>query len=176
MLRPLIRCDAYKRPVTHAFLSQPSVLAGLYAIGLLLIVGAALLWHRRVLRTDALARRWLTVAGKIESADVVEHWGDSRQYEPRILYGYSVDGRWMEGRHLRVGGPARRYLNRRGQAEAMIAPYRPGAAVTVHYDPQRPDRSVLEMRPSLAGVQPLFLGGCVAIGVAIALSLGLRLP
>ena len=122
-------------------------------VALLGAIGA--LWsglaHRRSRALVHAARRWRDAPGKVVATDVEQRGtstgaGGNSYYVPLIRYTYVVNGREREGARLRFGMTTART---RGGAGKMLAPYPAGAAVQVRYDPDDPDRSVLE--PGKAG-------------------------
>ena len=104
---------------------------------------------------------WPTADGVVVTAEVVERssrGGD--EFEPRIAYAYVVTGRPYTGHVVRSGGFE--YGNR-ARAEAKLAEYPVGSAVTVRYDPGDPGRAVLE--PGGGGDWWLFTGAGIASAV-----------
>ena len=153
---------------------------GYLGIFVALIGGIGALWsglaHRKARASVAAAKRWREAPGKV-IATHVEHRDASSgsahyaYYVPTIRYAYVVNGREQEGERLRFGMPSARS---RRAAEAMLAPYPAGAEIKVHYDPDRPDQSVLEpgkmgsnllVAAILCGV--VFLGGAAIIVLAV---------
>lgn len=91
---------------------------------------------------------WPTVKGEI-LASRVEILGSNsgRTYRSYVRYGYEAgsDGNgssWYEGEQM--GPDAIEKRESRFQAEAELAPYPKGAIIDVYYNPNRPDRSMLE--------------------------------
>ena len=139
-------------------------------------LGAALaLWgglgHRRARALMEAATRWPEAPGKVIAADVERRGGGATAnrntyYRPLIRYTYVVSGREREGSRFRFGMTSART---RAGAEKMLAPYPPGAAIKVRYDPEYPDQSVLEpgktgsslLFGAIAGVLLLLAGGAI---------------
>jgi uncharacterized protein DUF3592 len=122
------------------------------------------------LREAAAMKHWPVAQGRVLSAKVEEYresvsrgTGGPRDrmtlYRPVLLYEYEVAGKRFRGRRI-TQSPG---LNRGVPefAEKVVARYPGGSAVTVRYNPKRPDESVLE--PRLPG--SWILGA--AIGVAL---------
>jgi hypothetical protein len=83
-------------------------------------------------------RRWPTADATVVFSEVVERTGKTHEWCVQVGYRYSVDG----GRQ----GGAKRWecsASRTG-AEAKLAMVAPGQRLAVHYDPARPQRSVLQ--------------------------------
>ena len=123
---------------------------GYLGIFVALVGGIGALWsglaHRKARAFVEAAKHWREAPGRVISAQIEERdggTGSSRYvyYVPRIRYAYVVNGREWEGGRLRFGMPSAR--SPRG-AEAMLAPYPAGAEIKVHYDPDKPEDSVLE--------------------------------
>ena len=93
-------------------------------------------------RRVVAAARWPVVDGRVVKAEVESSgW----QYLPRVSYAYVVAGQGYASDRTRPGGTP--YFYSQAQAEAALAPYQPGGPIAVHYDPERPDRAVIEAKP-----------------------------
>jgi hypothetical protein len=113
------------------------------------------------------AESWPATIGRVISAEVRVEQGMERHgersvwYNPVVRYTYQAAGRSFEGARLRFGETRNA---KRNKAEEAIAPYRPGASVTVRYDPDKPHDAVIEtVKPgplylAMAAVGLLFLG------------------
>lgn len=100
--------------------------------------------HR--LRIGRRSRDWPTAPGEVTSTGIAaEGGGDDTEvtYVPELRYEYEAAGeRYVSSRH---GFGTMPTFSERSAARAWIDErYPDGGAVTVHYDPDRPDRSVLE--------------------------------
>lgn len=96
------------------------------------------------------ARSWVSVPGKIVSAKSVQRKvarslssandedGEMRNFA-EIIYAYEVAGRKLRGERLSIGAD----LGNSEVAEKLKR-YKPGMAVTVHYDPRKPENAVIE--------------------------------
>jgi hypothetical protein len=112
-----------------------------------LSLGALAAWFVfRDRRRARAARAWPATSGRIVTSSVEEKRlpGDrpNVRFAPRVAYEYEVEGRRYQSERiafrdvfwsLAPQGPA-----------AQVARYPEGAAVTVYYDPQRPQDAVLE--------------------------------
>lgn len=91
------------------------------------------------------SRRWPTTSGVVTSTDVSRSGGgdDSEvTYVPELRYEYEVEQASYVG--SRYGFGKQQTFDRRSAAHSWIGEHYPeDAEVTVHYDPDRPDRSVL---------------------------------
>lgn len=125
------------------------------------------------LRGQANAKAWAEAAGRWPittatirtSGIVVQGTFRNPRWIPALDYTYSVNGREFTGNCLCYG-----YIgtNTPEAAQAMISRYPAGAVVPLHYDPARPEYSVLEPRVTtnlvwgiVAGI-PLIILGVVA--------------
>lgn len=150
------------------------VLAAMIAGGVACTVYAALAWHLRV-RAAARASGWPVTDGEILSAEIVVHRSDDGdEYEPQVRYAYRVAGHRLTGDRLRVG--TRRIRSERAIARAAIAHYRAGDRVRVHYDPARPERSVLEPAPTGSGLRPWLLCGLFLLASSAYVAVTLLFP
>lgn len=117
-----------------------------YGLGGLLVIGS--LWYLgwSYARVWA-ANDWAEVAGRVEAASVrtdtsTDEDGDSvASYVPQVTYTYSVGGRAYRSDDLYL--IAATGFSEAAEAEAVIAPYRPGSAVDVYYDPDNPADAAL---------------------------------
>lgn len=99
--------------------------------------------------TDLRSRRWPTTTGTVTATgvDVRSGGGDERSsktvYVPGLQYEYTIDGTsYVSTRYALVGGEPD--FDSRAAALSWIEDNYPvDAEVTVHYDPDRPDRAVL---------------------------------
>ena len=83
-------------------------------------------------------RRWPTAGATVVFSEVVERTGKTHAWCVQVGYRYSVAGG-------RQGGAKRWECSAsRAGAEAMLAQVAPGQHLEVHYDPARPERSVLQ--------------------------------
>lgn len=129
--------------------------------------------HVRAVGKAKAAETWPTVAGRVVSCRIdVEESRDSdgnssTWYNPVVVYGYSIAGRELEGTRLRFGNY--RSASRK-KAEAAIAPYAPGTAPLVRYNPQKPEECVLETKkPGPIYLVMAFVGLIfLAIGIIVA--------
>lgn len=111
-------------------------------IGLFLVINY--LRHRS---KHQASETWVPVEGKVIKSSVREDYstdsdGDSvTTYYPEVEYVYSFLGKEYQGKQIafgpKIGGS-------RSRAEKTIAKYSSGDTVTVYYDPNKPEESVLE--------------------------------
>jgi hypothetical protein len=139
----------------------------LIALGVVWMAGLAFIHVRAVGKAKA-SETWPTTIGKILSSEVlVEESRDgegSTWYNPVVAYSYSAAGRTIEGSRIRFGNVRR---GSQKKAEAVLANYRPGAPVTVRYNPEKPDEAVLETQKPGPLYLVLALGGLVFIAVGL---------
>lgn len=161
----------------YDLLAPGIILAGAFLIFLLMALIAAAQW-----RKVAAARRWPVAHGTILESRVAESTdGDGGlDYRAVITYQYQVGGQGYTNNLLAFGS---RSLTEGGvagerKAHATVARYPVGGHVEVHYHPERPEQSVLEIRSVVAtllvvvGVIFLFAGMFVAAVVLIANTAG----
>ena len=89
----------------------------------------------------------------------VESWEDSdgdRSYAPSVTYQYKVNRIRYNGDRISFGDHAG---GSSSLAKSLVHRYRAGREVHVYYDPDRPDRSVLEPGQTLGTLLPLAFGG-----------------
>jgi hypothetical protein len=124
------------------------------------------MWNRKHVRK---AFPWLVTRGRIVSSKTESyvaldggHSGSQhRYYRALVEFAYTVDGQEY---HNTVGEPG----TVRASAEAEAARYIVGTELDVHYDPQDPTHSALEIDDNMVldGRASLFVG-LVSLAVAI---------
>ncbi|MFH2052469.1 MAG: DUF3592 domain-containing protein [bacterium] len=112
---------------------------------------------------------WPTVTGTIISSRTQTRQTDGKnEYMPSLSYSYTVEGRNLVGSRITASEV---YQKNRQSAEEIVRRYAVGTEVQVHYDPEAPERAVLE--PGLPGNVKILLGGggvCIFLAVAISVS------
>jgi hypothetical protein len=115
------------------------------------IIAAALANAIFELASAKLSTRWLAVDGCVTDSAVkaVEHsrrawigWETYYSYRPAVAYEYEAAGRQYKNDLIAFGLGS---LDTREEAEAMLGRFPKGARVRVHYDPDDPQSSVLQM-------------------------------
>lgn len=98
------------------------------------------------LRQSTRPQSWPTTTGQITDSSVRSTTNSSGRlgvdvvYFPDVKYNYTIAGRaYLGGNVYRGKGP-----DDAPSAQAVVDRYRPGSRVSVYYDPQAPDQSVLE--------------------------------
>lgn len=133
-------------------------------VGLAFIISA--LVSRQRVKT---AESWPTIPGTVLSTEVKVHVTRSngmttRTYEPIVHYQYILMGQPYESKRLSFGSPRMKD----DQAEAITAKYATGSTVTVHYDPNKPEKSVLEI--DARGFKTLLVTGGLFVVMGIVLA------
>ena len=142
----------------------------LVALGVVWMAGFAFI-HFRAAGKARASETWPTAIGKVISSEVrVEESSDpddrSTWYNPVVSYSYDVGGRTLEGSRIRFANMRR---GSRAKAEEIAGRYRPGAPVTVRYNPARAEEAVLETQKPGPLYLVLALGGLVFIAVGLVL-------
>ena len=105
-------------------------------------------------------RNWPTTPGQVESKDikVENNYSEEGQpyqvFTPRISYRYTVDGVEYTSSRRCFGD----YGSTEKRAERVVRAYTVGQTVSVHYDPQHPEASVLEPGANWAILAALVMG------------------
>lgn len=91
---------------------------------------------------------WLSTTGRVLSSQMGGHWSemtDSTAYlnEAQIRYEYTVNGQVYQSRNVTLQDTSTSSLQ---PQQEILARYPVGQLVTVHYDPQQPGHSALELR------------------------------
>ncbi|MBC7929887.1 MAG: DUF3592 domain-containing protein, partial [Rubrivivax sp.] len=139
----------------YDLLAPGIILAGAFLIFLLMALIAAAQW-----RKVAAARRWPVARGTILESRVAES-NDSDgglDYRAVITYQYQVGGQGYINNLLAFGARSLMEGGVAGEkkAYATVARYPVGGHVEVHYHPERPAESVLEIRSAVAKLLVIF--------------------
>ncbi|QRN84117.1 DUF3592 domain-containing protein [Chloroflexota bacterium] len=122
-------------------------------IGIVLII----LYFRNKAKSKA-SQSWPSVMGQIVERKVKvdtsydEDGISSTSYLPQVTYSYTANGAVYESHRVAFGSTPSFNSNRK--AEEFLTPYIEGASVTVFYNPEKPEESVLTqtMRSMTAGL------------------------
>lgn len=119
------------------------------APALMAVIGLAVVgFGLRQFRTGFGSRNWPTVDATVTAASVsVKGGGEdtSTRYVPEFHYEYDVDGAAYVGSRYSFGGSEDPSFGSREEAREWIDEHCPvDAEISVHYDPERPDVSVVE--------------------------------
>lgn len=119
-------------------------------------------------RLGQASTSWPTVDGQIASAKLDSTRSDGKtKYQPAVSYNYTVDGTSYAGTRI----SAISSYSSRTKADAVLARYRTGTRVTVHYDPANPRSSVLEPGAGRDAVLILIAAAaCLVLAVVILIS------
>jgi hypothetical protein len=141
---------------------------------LLILPGLALVLYGAVqfaLGRAEVARfaRWPEVQGAILSAgheivDFRTKYGDGWYWRPVLRYRYSVAGTAYKGKTAWLGWHPR--MQSEAEANAFLADFPEGLAVTVRYDPADPARSALFAAVDYGWVLALLIPGLVVLVAA----------
>lgn len=139
------------------------VVAALLLLGGVMVVGFSLETHRHAGESPG----WPTVKGEVVSSRVAGMGGGRAGggYRAELEYQYRVDGKHYTGRRVSFGRA--RGDRSQAHAEVIVDRYPAGAAVTVHYRPDRPAVSVLEPGGRAPPLVPLLLSSLFFIGAIL---------
>jgi hypothetical protein len=146
-----------KRNIWGSFLE--AVLFG----GIFLAIGGGIsFWGWNILQNAKASSSWPTAQGNVISSDVSysSNADGGESYSPEVIYQYTVNDQHYESHTIKFGENS--YSSRR-KAEGIASSYPVGKEVTVYYDPQNPERSVLE--PGVSGGSYIVLGIGVLFGL-----------
>ena len=157
-------------PINGVFLICLALLVG--GLGIFLMVMGLL-----SLQQGKEARHWKVVAGRITKSTLEEKrvdtsYGDGLRrsevgYQPQVEYQYRAGDETLAGKQISL--VEKQFTQKAGQK--ALEKYPVGAVVQVHYDPDDPQRAVLETGTVVSSFI-FMLGGLalVAAGIAIAVS------
>jgi hypothetical protein len=138
---------------------------------ILALVGAAFVISAIVNQRKArAAESWPIIPGKVLRTEIREHVRRNngvvtRTYEPVIHYQYNLMGTAYESKRLSFGSAQMKHE----QATQITEQYSEGSTVNVHYDPSKPEKSVLE--PAARSNKTLLASGIIffVMGAILAL-------
>jgi hypothetical protein len=131
-------------------------LSSIFSMGIFLLVGVGLsFWGWTILQNARASAAWPTAEGTITSSEVTRSTDaeGADSYSPEVTYTYSVNNAGYSNDTIKFGENS--YSSRR-KAQEIVDNYPAGKNVTVYYDPERPDRSVLE--PGVSAGSYIVLG------------------
>jgi len=134
-------------------------LSSIFSMGIFLLVGLGLTyWGWNILQDARASAAWPAADGVVTRSEVTRSTdsdgGDS--YSPEITYTYTVNNEQLANKTIKFGENS--YSSRK-KAEGIANSYPVGKNVTVYYDPQQPEKSVLE--PGVSA------GSYIVIGIGI---------
>lgn len=134
-------------------------LSSIFSMGIFLLIGIGLtFWGWNILQNARASAEWPTADGKVTKSEVSystdADGGDS--YSPEVTYTYTVNNTSYSNNTIKFGENA---YSSRNKAEGIASSYPVGKNVTVYYDPEKPERSVLE--PGVSA------GSYIVIGIGV---------
>jgi hypothetical protein len=138
----------------------------------------------RARQTARASARWPAAVGTVTHSSVIEEQieDDSnsdkstirqiRRYQLDLRYAYRVGKRDYIGTSVTPAWTP--IYGLRDQAETEVSKYRPGAPVTVYYDPDRPGIAVLEPENKQGSAAPLVFGAISAVAGGAMLAFFLK--
>jgi len=134
-------------------------ISSIFSMGIFLLIGVGLtFWGWNILQNARASASWPTADG-IVTQSIVSRSTDADgadSYSPEITYSYKVDNTNFTNSTIKFGENS--YSSRK-KAEGIAAGYPIGKNVTVYYDPEKPDRAVLE--PGVSA------GSYIVIGIGV---------
>ncbi len=118
-----------------------------YVVFLVAGLGFIYFAFRQRSKAKQAGETWLTTPGKVTDSRVASHTSfrngrQTTQINAQVKYEYQVMGQTYESDKLGFGNAG----SGRKNANAKVAEYPVGSAVTVHYDPADPSKAVLETK------------------------------
>lgn len=150
-----------------------SVISGLIIGPLFAVIGyfVAFSFGKPILENARASEAWPNVAGVVESSEVVRSRNSDGKtmYGADVVYAYEVEGREYSSNQISFGGASSSSSS--SGAYRVVNHYNAGNAVTVTYDPERPEVAVLE--PGVTWSSYMVYGiGWVFFGVGLLVTLG----
>lgn len=125
---------------------MPDLSGGWFTYALLVVVAVTSYSVVRTIlqmRAAAASEQWPSVEGVVVDATMEEAGGEGGEelYRPKVVYRYVALGREHLGDTIRIGGAT---ADKWEAVRAVLDRYVAGTAVRVRYDPERPNRAILE--------------------------------
>lgn len=139
-------------------LNRGKIIAALFVYSFLFAGLATLAWGLYNTYQAFNSLNWPVTEGRVTASNVEESSGDSDSsttYGAHIAYDYRVDGAPFSGSRVSLGDYS---SSDPGHAQGIVARYPTGQMVRVRYDPEAPQRSVLEPGFSAGLWLPLGIG------------------
>jgi|GEM_PF-1059328 len=148
---PSIMTERQARWVSRIFTGFQAIFV---LLGIFFTVQGVLEWDRA-----AKSASWPTVAGTVTRSEVTSHRSThkgrtSTSYHAHIEFDYEVDGRALHGNQRTYKVMA----SSQSAANEAVAAYPVGRSVNVSYDPQDPERAVLEPGWDWSNAIPIAVG------------------
>lgn len=134
-------------------------LSSIFSMGIFLLIGVGLtFWGWTILQNARASASWPTADGKVTKSEVTRSTDaeGSDSYSPEVTYTYSVNNTGFSNDTIKFGENS---YGSRNKANGIAAGYPIGKSVTVYYDPEKPERSVLE--PGVSA------GSYIVIGIGV---------
>ena len=130
-----------------------------FSMGIFLLIGIGLTyWGWTILQNARASASWPTADGVVTISGVSRSTDadGADSYSPEVTFRYTVNNVDQTNKTIKFGENS--YSSRK-KAEGIAAGYPVGKNVTVYYDPEKPDRSVLE--PGVSA------GSYIVIGIGV---------
>ena len=136
-----------------------------FCSGIFFLAGLAILFTGfRTYQRSKQAANWTTVTGMVTTSKVINPMGNERKQYARIEYEYSVLGTSYVSNKINFAQLSGFNDTALGTAEEKVKKFPAGRSVTVYYDPQEPQRAVLEIGGN-SGL--LILGGLFIVSALL---------
>ncbi len=143
----------------------PVICAGVFFLIGLAIMASGWMTYRK----SSQATNWLTTTGTITTSEVIRSTGGKLSYSGHVVYQYSVQGKSHVSSHVSIAELMGIFDTGQSEALAKVKKYPINSTVTVYYDPQNPQRAVLEKR---GDASLFYLGGVFLVFALIIWFLG----
>jgi hypothetical protein len=136
-----------------------------FCSGIFFLAGLAILFTGiRTYQRSKQAANWMTVTGMVTTSKVINPMGNERKQYAHIEYEYSVLGTSYVSNKINFAQLSGFNDTALGTAEEKVKKFPAGRSVTVYYDPQEPQRAVLEIGGN-SGL--LILGGLFIVSALL---------
>ncbi len=134
--------------------------------GVFFLIGLSIMalgW--KTYRKSSRVASWLTTTGIVTVSEVIRSMGSELKYSAHIVYQYSVNGVSYSSNKITPAELMDIADTGQNEAVAKVKKYPLQSTVTIYYDPQDPQRAVLEK----GGDASLFFLGAFFLAFALAI-------
>ena len=132
-----------------------------------IVIGLCMIWRGiQTIKTAIETKKWLYTLGEIVRSDVSESDDDDGKkfYTPVVEYTYSVNGCQYKGNTILIGANLSDY--RRAKPQKVASKYVTNQKISVYYNPNKPQISVIETGLHKTTFFELFFGILWTSGVS----------
>ncbi|MCE9644398.1 MAG: DUF3592 domain-containing protein [Chloroflexi bacterium] len=138
----------------------------MFCAGVFFLIGLAIMASGWITyRKSGQAADWIAAPGTVITSEVIHSIGGKLSFSAHIVYQYTALGRRHTSSHVTIAELMGIFDTGKDEAMAKVKKYPAQSTVTVYYDPQDPQRAVLQKN----GDASLFYLGGIFMAFTIAI-------